>query len=277
MTLSRLIRMLLFGVAAILLVVALWQLNGPTNEQPPQSISTVASRIRAGQIDIITVDSEGKLLTILNSDGSVTESNISSSTSLEELLATYGVTPAVYDEFGTTIVYEAPNEWLPFLGSFFSWLPVLLILGLFIYMYRNSQSNASQSVAFGKSTARMFTGDHQNIRFSDVAGADEAKEELGEIVEFLKHPDKFLSFGARIPKGVLLVGPPGTGKTLLAKAVSGEAAVPFFSIAGSEFVEMFVGVGASRVRDLFEQAKRHSRASFLLTKSTPSGGSVGLD
>ncbi|MCA9972957.1 MAG: ATP-dependent zinc metalloprotease FtsH, partial [Anaerolineales bacterium] len=113
-------------------------------------------------------------------------------------------------------------------------------------------------ISFGKSRARMFTGDHPTITFDDVAGADEAKTELQEIVEFLKEPEKFVSFGARIPKGVLLVGSPGTGKTLLAKAVSGEAGVPFFSIAGSEFVEMFVGVGASRVRDLFEQAKRNS-------------------
>jgi cell division protease FtsH len=113
-------------------------------------------------------------------------------------------------------------------------------------------------MSFGKSRARMFTGDQPTVTFEDVAGADESKEELKEVVEFLREPEKFISLGARIPKGVLLVGPPGTGKTLLAKAVSGEAGVPFFSISGSEFVEMFVGVGASRVRDLFEQAKRHS-------------------
>jgi cell division protease FtsH len=113
-------------------------------------------------------------------------------------------------------------------------------------------------MAFGKSRARMFTGDQPAVTFQDVAGVEEAKEELQEVVEFLKEPEKFISLGARIPKGVLLIGPPGTGKTLLAKAVSGEAGVPFFSISGSEFVEMFVGVGASRVRDLFEQAKKHS-------------------
>src|SRR5690554_2573071 len=125
-------------------------------------------------------------------------------------------------------------------------------------MLRQAQGTNNQALSFGKSRARMFTGDHPTVTFDDVAGADEAKEELKEIVEFLKEPEKFVNFGARIPKGVLLVGHPGTGKTLLAKAVSGEAGVPFFSIAGSEFVEMFVGVGASRVRDLFEQAKRHS-------------------
>jgi cell division protease FtsH len=125
-------------------------------------------------------------------------------------------------------------------------------------MLRQAQGSNNQAISFGKSRARMFTGDRPTVTFDDVAGADEAKEELREIVEFLKEPDKFVQLGARIPKGVLLVGSPGTGKTLLSKAVAGEAGVPFFSISGSEFVEMFVGVGASRVRDLFDQAKRHS-------------------
>ena len=125
-------------------------------------------------------------------------------------------------------------------------------------MYRQSQGNSNQALAFGKSKARMLTSDTPTVTFEDVAGAEEAKEELKEIVHFLREPERYVNFGARIPKGVLLVGPPGTGKTLIAKAVAGEAGVPFFSIAGSEFVEMFVGVGASRVRDLFEQAKRHS-------------------
>jgi cell division protease FtsH len=134
----------------------------------------------------------------------------------------------------------------------------LLIIGFFYIIFRQAQGTNNQAISFGKSRARMFTGDHPTVGFDDVAGCDEAKTELQEVVEFLKEPEKFVSFGARIPKGVLLVGSPGTGKTLMAKAVSGEAGVPFFSIAGSEFVEMFVGVGASRVRDLFEQAKRNS-------------------
>ena len=139
-----------------------------------------------------------------------------------------------------------------------SFLPLLLIAGFIYLMLRQAQGTNNQALSFGKSRARMFTGDQPTVTFDDVAGADEAKEELREIVEFLKEPEKFIQLGARIPKGVLLVGSPGTGKTLLAKAVSGEAGVPFFSISGSEFVEMFVGVGASRVRDLFDQAKRHS-------------------
>jgi cell division protease FtsH len=129
---------------------------------------------------------------------------------------------------------------------------------LFWWIFRQAQGSNNQAMSFGKSRARMFSGEHPTVTFDDVAGADESKEELKEVVEFLREPQKFIQLGARIPKGVLLVGPPGTGKTLLAKAVSGEAGVPFFSISGSEFVEMFVGVGASRVRDLFEQAKRHS-------------------
>jgi cell division protease FtsH len=137
-------------------------------------------------------------------------------------------------------------------------LPVLLI-GVFLYfMFRQAQGTNNQAMSFGKSRARMFLGNKTVVTFADVAGVDEAKTELQEVVEFLKYPEKFNSLGARIPRGVLLVGPPGTGKTLLARAVAGEAGVPFFSISGSEFVEMFVGVGASRVRDLFDQAKRNS-------------------
>ncbi len=135
---------------------------------------------------------------------------------------------------------------------------VLVILGFLWFMLRQSQSGNSQAMSFGRSRARLVAGDKPQVTFGDVAGVDEAKQELGEIVEFLKYPDRFTSLGARIPKGVLMVGPPGAGKTLLSKAVAGEAGVPFFSISGSEFVEMFVGVGASRVRDLFDQAKKNS-------------------
>jgi cell division protease FtsH len=129
---------------------------------------------------------------------------------------------------------------------------------ILLWIFRQTQSGNNQALSFGRSRARLLAGDKPSITFTDVAGVDEAKQELTEIVEFLKYPDKFAAVGARIPKGVLLVGPPGTGKTLLSKAVAGEAGVPFFSISGSEFVEMFVGVGASRVRDLFDQAKKNS-------------------
>ncbi|TMJ06379.1 MAG: ATP-dependent metallopeptidase FtsH/Yme1/Tma family protein [Bacillati bacterium ANGP1] len=135
-------------------------------------------------------------------------------------------------------------------------LPFFLLIGLWLLMLRQAQSGSNQAMSFGKSRARLHTENRPKVTFDDVAGVDEAKEELQEVIEFLKHPKKFQALGAKIPRGVLLVGPPGSGKTLLAKAVAGEAGVPFFSISGSEFVEMFVGVGASRVRDLFEQAKK---------------------
>ncbi|HAC46436.1 MAG TPA: cell division protein FtsH, partial [Chloroflexi bacterium] len=135
---------------------------------------------------------------------------------------------------------------------------VVLIAAFMWWVLRQTQSGNNQAISFGRSRARMVSGDKPAITFADVAGVEEAKQELAEIVEFLKYPEKFVALGARIPKGVLLVGPPGTGKTLLSKAVAGEAQVPFFSISGSEFVEMFVGVGASRVRDLFDQAKKNS-------------------
>jgi cell division protease FtsH len=158
-----------------------------------------------------------------------------------------------------TLTGAPPSDsgaWLSILLSAF--LPILLIGALLFFMFRQAQGSNNQALSFGKSRARMFLGNKTVVTFQDVAGVDEAKTELQEVVEFLKYPEKFNQLGARIPRGVLLVGPPGTGKTLLARAVAGEAGVPFFSISGSEFVEMFVGVGASRVRDLFDQAKRNS-------------------
>jgi cell division protease FtsH len=148
------------------------------------------------------------------------------------------------------------NSWLGLVLT--AVLPIVVIVGFIIFMMRQAQGTNNQALSFGKSRARMFLGNKTVVTFADVAGVDEAKTELQEVVEFLKYPEKFNSLGARIPRGVLLVGPPGTGKTLMARAVAGEAGVPFFSISGSEFVEMFVGVGASRVRDLFDQAKRNS-------------------
>jgi len=144
------------------------------------------------------------------------------------------------------------------LGVLVSWFPMLLLIGVWIFFMRQMQSGGGKAMGFGKSRARLLTEKHGRVTFADVAGIDEAKEELEEIVEFLKNPQKFQQLGGRIPKGCLLVGPPGTGKTLLARAIAGEANVPFFTISGSDFVEMFVGVGASRVRDMFDQAKKHA-------------------
>lgn len=162
------------------------------------------------------------------------------------------------EEKGVAVTFEEPQaqgQWLQILT--FAFLPILLIV-FFLVIFRNVQSGGSQAMSFGKSKAKMNMDSKVKITFDDVAGIDESKEELEEVVDFLKNPERYQKLGARVPKGVLLVGSPGTGKTLLAKAVAGEAGVPFFTISGSDFVEMFVGVGASRVRDLFEQAKKHA-------------------
>ncbi len=172
-----------------------------------------------------------------------------------ELLQAYGVDPAATP---VAIVTEPRSAWGGLFGALGALLPLLVLVALAVVLLRRMPGANNDVTAFGKSRARRFSLDRPTVTFADVAGVDEAKQELREVVEFLKHPDKFAALGARIPRGLLLVGPPGTGKTLLSRAVAGEAGVPFFSISGSEFVEMFVGVGASRVRDLFDQARRNA-------------------
>ena len=166
--------------------------------------------------------------------------------------------PALFDKLqGVDYKIEHHTE-SPWLAALISWAPFLFIIGFWIFFMRQMQSGGNKALSFGKSRARLLTAHQKKVTFKDVAGVEEAKEELQEIIDFLKEPQKFQKLGGRIPKGVLLVGPPGTGKTLLARAIAGEANVPFFSISGSDFVEMFVGVGASRVRDLFEQGKKNA-------------------
>jgi cell division protease FtsH len=160
---------------------------------------------------------------------------------------------------GVTITARSPQEQVPwFVSLLVSWLPFIALIGVWIFLSRQMQGGAGKAMGFGKSRAKLLTEAHGRVTFEDVAGVDEAKQDLQEIVEFLRDPSKFQRLGGRIPRGVLLVGPPGTGKTLIARAVAGEANVPFFTISGSDFVEMFVGVGASRVRDMFEQAKKNA-------------------
>ncbi len=159
---------------------------------------------------------------------------------------------------GVTISAKPPAESPWYMNVLVSWFPMIVLIGVWIFFMRQMQSGGGKALSFGKSRARLMTDNQEKVTFADVAGIDEAKEELGEIVEFLREPKKFTRLGGRIPKGVLLMGPPGTGKTLLARAIAGEAGVPFFSISGSDFVEMFVGVGASRVRDLFVQGKKNA-------------------
>ncbi|NPB09796.1 MAG: ATP-dependent metallopeptidase FtsH/Yme1/Tma family protein [Thermodesulfobacteria bacterium] len=161
-------------------------------------------------------------------------------------------------EAGVRITVKPKNDNPWYLSLLVSWLPMLLLIGVWIFFMRQMQAGSGKAFSFGRSRARMITGEQVKVTFKDVAGVDEAKEELQEVIEFLRDPQKFTKLGGRIPKGILLVGPPGTGKTLLAKAIAGEAGVPFFSISGSDFVEMFVGVGAARVRDLFSQAKKNA-------------------
>src|SRR5258705_12301170 len=158
-----------------------------------------------------------------------------------------------------SITAKPPGDNVPwFVSLLVSWLPFIALIGVWIFLSRQMQGGAGKAMGFGKSRAKMLTEAHGRVTFEDVAGVDEAKQDLHEIVEFLRDPGKYQRLGGRIPRGVLLVGPPGTGKTLIARAVAGEANVPFFTISGSDFVEMFVGVGASRVRDMFEQAKKNA-------------------
>lgn len=231
-------------------------------ESPEEiSLSRLVRMINDGAVSSLSV-TEGQI-NITNNNSDVEQiSRLEDDTSATETLLSLGVDP---DQLARIELDQAPpsnaNNWL---ALFINLLPLIFIGGLFFILFRQTQGSNNQALSFGKSKARVFTGDKPTVTFNDVAGAEEAKLELEEVVEFLKEPQKFAALGARIPKGVLLVGPPGTGKTLMAKAVSGEAGVPFFSISGSEFVEMFVGVGASRVRDLFEQAKRNSPAIIFI-------------
>jgi len=219
-------------------------------------INEVAAEIRKGTIKKI-VEDENTLVVLLKNGQEKTASK-ESGTSLVEQLVSYGVTSEELNTSNVSIEVKQPGPWVNILSVLGYVFPFLIVSVAFFLIFRQAQGSNNTAMSFGKSRARMFSGDQPKVTFADVAGVDESKEELQEVVEFLREPQKFMALGARIPKGVLLVGPPGGGKTLLAKAVSGEAGVPFFSISGSEFVEMFVGVGASRVRDLFEQAKKHS-------------------
>jgi cell division protease FtsH len=216
-------------------------------------MNEVAAGVRDGSIRKITV-TEDKL-TIEKTDGKRYSARKEHNATVTQVLKDYGVTPEQLDR--VNIVATDPPQFTNWLGLLVNLLPLVFFGAVLLFMMRQAQGSNNQALSFGKSRARMFMGNKPTVTFADVAGVDESKQELQEVVEFLKYPEKF-ALGARIPKGVLLVGPPGTGKTLLSRAVAGEAGVPFFSISGSEFVEMFVGVGASRVRDLFDQAKRNA-------------------
>ena len=250
--------LILIAVAAIFLN-AFPQSGVSKNTQVQEvDMQTVANWIKAGQVhrisvadETITIERDGQPNVIARKDSRATLTDVIS------LLRNLGVTQ---EQLNTVASIETAKttDWNNIIAIVGSVLPVVIIGVFLLYMLRQAQGANNQALSFGKSRAKMFASNKPAVTFADVAGVDEAKQELQEVVEFLKQPEKFVALGARIPRGVLLVGPPGVGKTLLARAVAGEAGVPFFSISGSEFVEMFVGVGASRVRDLFDQAKKNS-------------------
>ena len=242
---------LLILAAIVILVVAFL----PGGQKVPKgNMNDVVALAKQGNINIVQ---SGDNLKVYSKDGKeILKASFGGNTrDLRQYLADAGVTDQELGNVGIEYKTKSGFNWGTLLVTL---LPFVLIIGLFWFILRGARGASNQAFNFSRSRARLATGTRPTITFADVAGVDEAKQELQEIVEFLKSPEKFLSLGARIPRGVLLVGPPGTGKTLLARAVAGEANVPYFSISGSEFVEMFVGVGASRVRDLFDQAKRNT-------------------
>ncbi len=248
---------LIILVAALALFFQYFGQNA--NQNGEKGISQVIADAKAGKIKEIEAQVGEEQIIVKykdQDDPTPYRSRLETNDSVMSLFARHGV--VISEENGPNVVVKPAPAWGGLLSVFTILLPTLLLVGFFFFFMRQAQGSNNQALSFGKSRARMFAGDKPTVTFSDVAGQEEAKQDLTEVVEFLKYPDKFAVLGARIPRGVLMVGPPGTGKTLLSRAVAGEAGVPFFSISGSEFVEMFVGVGASRVRDLFDQAKRNS-------------------
>jgi cell division protease FtsH len=245
---SSTLKSLMFWMVLVVVAVVVW--NFSTKFQTRERsvpFSDFMADVEAGKIDKVTITGQ-----------EVTGSYRAGG----EAFHTYA--PSQYDalankliERGISVNAKEPTQ-SPWASLLYSWAPILLLIGFWIFFMRQMQSGGNKALSFGKSKAKLSSSSQKKVTFKDVAGVDEAKEELQEIIEFLKEPQKFQKLGGRIPKGVLLMGPPGTGKTLLARAVAGEANVPFFSISGSDFVEMFVGVGASRVRDLFEQGKKNA-------------------
>ncbi len=227
----------------VILLFNLFQANQPSREEIV--FSDFLRKVEAGEVREVTV--RGNALNGRLADGSAFRTYTLDYPDLVKMLR----------ERGVRIIVKPPDN-NPWYAILLQWVPMLLFIGVWIFFMRQMQGGGAKALSFGKARARLISEKQNKVTFQDVAGVEEAKEELREIIEFLKDPQKFQKLGGKIPKGVLLVGPPGTGKTLLAKAIAGEANVPFFSISGSDFVEMFVGVGASRVRDLFEQGKKHA-------------------
>jgi cell division protease FtsH len=246
--LNSTVKTILIWVLILVAALGLWNfVEKKSSAAPTLTLTDLLTKVRNDEVSEVTING-ANLIGKLKSN--------------EDFKSTVPIEySAIYDQFiskGVKVTIIAPDQ-NPWLAMLLSWgLPMLFVFGFWIFFMRQMQSGGNKALSFGKSRARLLTAHQKKVTFKDVAGVDEAKEELQEIIDFLKEPQKFQKLGGRIPKGVLLVGPPGTGKTLLARAIAGEANVPFFSISGSDFVEMFVGVGASRVRDLFEQGKKNA-------------------
>ena len=239
--------MALWLIIGIILLALFNIFDQPQDQESKVVFSDFMNQVESGEITEVVI--QGDKITGKYTDGRTFETYApAKDPDLMKLLRTKGV----------RIVVQPPEQTSWYMNVLISWFPMLLLLGIWIFFMRQMQAGGGKALSFGKSKARLMGDKENSTTFKDVAGCDEAKEELHEIIEFLKEPQKFSQLGGKLPKGVLLVGPPGTGKTLLARAIAGEANVPFFSISGSDFVEMFVGVGASRVRDLFEQGKKNS-------------------
>ena len=239
-------------VLAISALAVMW--NGSDSTAKKITLNQFLEEVQSGKVGKITLDTESDRINVTRIDGSQIYTYKEAAATLDDVLK--NIPEDVKKDIETDIQPISSNGfWLTLLINV---LPMLLIVGFFLFMMKQAQSSNSQAMSFGKSKAKLYDSAKKKTHFTDVAGAEEAKQELVEIVDFLKNPSKYVQMGAKIPKGVLLVGSPGTGKTLLARAVAGEANVPFFTISGSEFVEMFVGVGASRVRDLFRKAQKNA-------------------
>jgi len=250
--LNSTVKTALLWVVIIVLVFLLWSLfNTTKGTSEPIPFSVFLDRVTQGYVEKVTIrgdDVRGETKT--TAPGGKHEFHTTAPTNY----------PDMYNQLrakGVQMEFEPPQN-TGFITALITWAPVLFLIGLWIFFMRQMQAGGNKALSFGKSKAKLLSGSAKKVTFKDVAGVDEAKLELHEIIEFLKEPQKFTKLGGKIPKGVLLMGPPGTGKTLLARAIAGEANAPFFSISGSDFVEMFVGVGASRVRDLFEQGKKNA-------------------
>ena len=254
---SNAVRLTLFWVILVVFVLAFTAIISPPSNLKSVPISDVIKSANDGKVEKLLIQGDDVTVTRKGDDKPSEKSKIQTGISLRD--------QGLKDDTGTKVEYVEPSQTGETLWNLaIIIVPVLLIGGLFMFMMRQAQGQNNQALGFGKSKAKLYGLDKERVVFDDIAGNDSAKQDLEEVVDFLKHPKKYETLGAKIPKGVLLVGNPGTGKTMLARAVAGEANVPFFSISGSEFVEMFVGVGASRVRDLFQKAKKNAPAIIFI-------------